>query len=302
MGGVNNYFWRCKFAGYKTLGQPQWGPDDEDGGYFSRDQNLLHTKVFGKDICTEYRGDFCDGKFAGFDVLSEKRKRHGRGVLKLPGCRSDMAPGSSCASRLESGRGSECICEDPKKPEDEPNSMKLNNAYIPNFGVDTCGPKIELKQPAFECFGPLLHLAPGESIRYGFRCKKDEEGLPPYQNPKLIPNKMWCPKGAMTVPDMCKSSSWSYKLPLPFVGRFSPGKGPVKACVRLGVVCNGVCNCKDCSDEDDCDNRPLVVGAPYDRIGWSTPESKIRCRRAGDPSPKDLPENILRCEKEGIVL
>merc|ERR1719161_456938 len=300
---VNQYFWRCKFAGYgDKLGKPQYGMDDEDEGYFSRDQNLFHTKTFGKDICSEWRGDFCAGQFAGFDVLSELRKRHARNILKLPGCRSDLAPGSSCGDRLGSFRGSGCICEQHGKDPEEPNSMKLNNAHIPAFGVDTCGSKTERQQPAFECFGPLMHLEPGESMRYGFRCKKDEEGLPPFVNPKLPSQKLWCPKGAMTIPDMCKSSTWNYKMPLPFVGRFSPGKGPVKACVRLGVVCNGECNCKDCSDEADCKNRPLVVGSAYDRIGWSTPQSKLRCRRAGDPSPKDLPDNILRCEKEGIVL
>jgi len=304
-GSTANYFYRCKFAGYKSLGKPRWGPDEEDGGYFARDQSLFHTKVFGKDICTEFRSDFCGGRWAGYEIFKELNTRSGGSggnILKLPGCRSDMAKGTSLSTILGLFRGSDAICAKKQDPA-EPNSMRLNMAYAPSFGVDTCGPKTEREQPAFECFGPARLLKPGESMRYGFRCKKDEEGMPPFGNNNKLPSqKMWCPKGGMDIPDMCRSSTWLYKMPLPFTGRFSPGKGPVAACVRLGLVCNGHCNCKDCSDEADCTNRPLVVGAPYDRIGWSTPESKLRCRRAGDPSPKDLPENILRCEKEGIVI
>jgi len=301
-----NYYWRCKFAGYKdTLGHPQYGMDDDDKGYFSRQQNLLHTSVFGKDVCTEFRGDFCGSQDdAGRDVFQELMRRRVKGVLKLPGCRTDGAPSLTCSTTTDTGKGMQCLCEDKNKAPDEPNAFKLGG-FGPGFGVDTCGSKEERKQPAFECFGPLLHLAPGESMRYGFRCKTDEKGIPPWGRLKLQQQKLWCPKGAQDAPGMCSSSSWMIKeahvWPL-WGGRFSPGDGPVKACVRLGVVCNGECNCQDCSDEADCANRPLVVGSSYDQIGWSTPESKLRCRRAGDGPMKDLPENVLDCEREGITL
>ncbi|MAD24674.1 MAG: hypothetical protein CMO44_10940, partial [Verrucomicrobiales bacterium] len=272
----HNMFWKLRDAGYDMGPAPLYGHDAVDGKYLGQDYNLFKTEIFGGDICSENRPDLCDG-------------RSGKAVFKvpipIPGCRKDMSPKLTCGGGrgMVNGRGSQCICHNQLSPEENPNFIK--GLYM-HTAVDSSSMP-QRRQGPFECWGVLADLAPGESIHWGFRCKADEN-MPPYEYMSYNydfnrPKNLSTPMGAGFLGDTQRLNIG--------VGRFSAGEEPVKSCVRIGVRCNGECNCGDCSDEEDCDKKPEIVGPGYYFIGRKT---KLKCRH-GEPKP--LPKGIIDCDR-----
>jgi len=264
-------FWQCSFAGYNLGAPPKWGPDPVDAQYLAQNYNLYRTDLFGRDICSENRGQHCGGRIHANTVNN----------VWIPGCRTDMWPHTTCAGGgFPRGTNSQCVCNDWSKKPDEPNFIRRFDA-----GVDTCN-RGEMEQGAFECLGILRYLEPGESLKWGFRCKTNE-AMQPYAHNKWS-SKMPCPKGGLN----CKASNWDHRTVTKPIGRFSPGKGKVAACIRPALRCNGFCNCGDCSDEDSCDNLPKVLDTPYMKINWDT---KLRCRHGNETKP--FPKGVIDCYK-----
>lgn len=232
-------YWKCSDAGLDMGPAPRLGSDVTDSYYRAQSNRLFAPLRYGWRPCFEHNQAECSSRV---DVSSTWANSKW-----IPGCRSDMSPKLSCATGSSpKGHGSECICEDLGQPQDVPNQIKTFQT-----GVDTCR-KIEVEQGTFECLGALRQLEPGAAGAWGFRCRADEV-MHPFEQKVGWPYKLPCPGKPAQGWDWCKRSTLTSSVQAwTGFGRFSPGNATTKACVRLPLRCNGVCNCMDCSDEQGC--------------------------------------------------
>lgn len=227
-------YWLCKDAGLDMGPTPRLGIDETDSLY--REQSNRLFSLLGWQPCYEHNQREC-GKLELESVW-------------IPGCRRDMSRYTTCGGVGSGGTwsssGHGCVCKDVSKPPNMPNRIRRFQT-----GVDTCR-KIEVEQGTFECLGPLKDLQPGTAGAWGFRCRTDE-AMHSFYKQANWDYKLPCPGKINKGWDWCKRSTLKTKVDgWTGFGRFSPGNSTTKACVRLPVRCNGVCNCMDCSDEEGC--------------------------------------------------
>jgi len=224
-------YWMCKDAGLDMGRAPRLGSDETDSFSPYRVQSNRLFGLFGWQPCYDHNHAGC----GNVEVES----------IWIPGCRSDMARHMTCAGSNYKGAGPVCICKDDKPP-NEPNRVRKFQT-----GVNTCR-KNEVEQGTFECLGPLWDLKPGTACAWGFRCRTDEPMHSFYKKARWH-YKLPCPGKVGKGWEWCKrSAANTYGDGWTGFGRFSPGNGTTRTCVRLPTRCNGVCNCMDCSDEEDC--------------------------------------------------